>query len=70
MTSERLTFATLGLMYVGKKYCGTLDGKRVTLRVIDVTFGSDVVIRRRSYGESVVQQSKFLSFMETAKEIT
>lgn len=66
---ERLQYATLGLLYVGKKYRGVLNEKRVTLRVIDVTLGADVVIRRRSRGESVVQQVKFLSFVKTAKEI-
>ena len=66
---ERLTYSALGLLYVGKKYRGTLDEKQVTLRVIDVTLGADVVIRRRSRGESLVQQSKFLEFMKTAKEL-
>jgi hypothetical protein len=75
MTSEptaehsRIPYAKLGLKHVGKKYRGTLDGNRVTIRVVDVTFGADVVIRRRSYGQSTMSQGEFLAFVQTAKEI-
>lgn len=69
---ERIPYSQIGLQFVGRKLRGVMDGlqqKTVTLRVVDVTFGGDVVIHRRSYGQFTISQELFLKFAETAKDV-
>lgn len=57
------------MIYVNRKFKGVDAGKRKTLRVIDVTFGGDVWVYRRSYGRELWTQERFLKFMEVAAEL-
>jgi len=58
-------------LYVGRKYRGKLrsKNKRITFTVVDVTLGGDVMIRRRGYSDTVMEQDDFLEFVAWAKDM-
>lgn len=69
-SSTRLTWQELW-HHRGKKYRGIdpRDGKRKTLTFRDVQLGGDVVIYRRSWGEEIWKQERFLLFLSRSTRV-
>lgn len=65
----RLKWPTSQKRYVGRKYRGRRDRRQVTLTVVDVTFGGDLIIHRRGWGRQTWDQDTWNEYLETAKEI-
>ncbi len=66
-----MTPAELEKAYVGRKFCGRLDGRQLTVSVIDVTFGGQIVTRRRGfYGSQMWDQEDWLAFESTARDVS
>lgn len=64
---RRYTWGEMG-SYVGHKYRGREKGRQRTIRIVDVTFGGDVIARSLRQ-DSVWSQEQFMEFVRHAKRI-